>query len=146
MAFDGGVKKIRIDKRLYRYIEYELYHYEQYKKDIQIQRNRIIDGATTNDGQPKGTAIGNPTEMKGIKLVTSASIVSMERVVRAVDNALKSLGVQHDQIFKMLYISGRRDIYAMCDDMHVSYETFKRRKRELIYRVGVELGLINILT
>lgn len=146
MAFDSGVKKIRIDKRLYRYIEYELYHYEQYKKDIQVQRNRIIDGATTNDGQPKGTDIGNPTEMKGIKLMTSASIVSMERVVRAVDNALKSLGVQHDQIFKMLYISGRRDIYAMCDDMHVSYETFKRRKRELIYRVGVELGLINILT
>ena len=137
---------MRLDSRVYRYIEYELYHYEQYKRDIKRERERILEGSPPPpDGMPKGGKEGKPTEEKAVRLSSSASIAAMERVVEAVDMALKRLTDRHRRLFALLYVSGRWDKYAVCNELYMSYATFKRYKWELIVAVGQELGLVKVL-
>lgn len=127
---------------MYKYIEYELYHYEQYKEEIQNERERIIEGySSLSDGMPRSNTISNPTERKGISLVESTSILSMQRIIRAIDNTLKRLTPMHKEIFNMCYIDGRDDRIKMSDELHVSYETFNRYKSALIICVAKELGI-----
>lgn len=137
---------MKIDKTVYRYIEFELYHYEQYKKEIQLERERILDASPCPpDGQPKGNQVSNPTQDKGIRLIegpTSVAVLKMERVIEAVEGSLKRLSPDHSKIFRMIYINGRKDRYGMCDDIHVSYETFNRYKNDIVKNVGKDLGVI----
>lgn len=127
---------------MYKYIEYELYHYEQYKEEIEIERERILDSSSSQpNGMPRSNVISNPTERKGISLVESTSILAMQRIIRAVDNTLKRLTPMHKQIFNMCYVEGRDDRFKMSDELHVSYETFNRYKASLIVCVAKELGI-----
>lgn len=133
---------MKINKTVYKYIEYELYHYEQYKEEIQLERERILESSSTcMDGMPRGNAVGNPTERKGINLVESTSILAMQRIIRAIDNTLKRLTPTHKRIFDMCYMEGRNDRIKMSNELHVSYETFNRYKTTLIACVAKELGI-----
>lgn len=135
---------MKIDKTVYRYIEFELYHYEQYKKEIQLERERILDASPCPpDGQPKGNQVSNPTQDKAVKLLVSPSLAHMERTVASVDNALSVLSDRHKRIFEMVYVKKRRDRYRMSDDMYISYDTFNRNKNEIVCAVGRELGVVS---
>lgn len=133
---------MKIEKSVYRYIEYELYHYEQYKKEIQIERNGIIEGSPSFDGQPKGNNVGNPTENKGIELLTSKGLRGMENVVAAVEVMKKRLTETHYKLFMACYVQERKDRYSLCDELGISEATFTRYKRQVIEFVGLELGVI----
>lgn len=134
---------MKIDKRVYKYIEYELHHYSEYKNEIRAMREEILEGSPEPpDGQPRGNATSNPTESKAMKLSVSVGLISMEKVVRAVDTALELLTDRHKRIFEMMYINKRRDRYGMSDELHISYEMFNINRRELVISVGRELGVI----
>lgn len=132
-----------IDKREKNYIELEMSRYEQYKKDIELERKRILDSSPPPpDGLPRGNAISNSTADKAGKLVDSISILAMERSIRAVDKTLNSLTPIHRKIFNLYFICGRRDYYAMCDLLHISIDSFRRYKKTMVVSVGKELGVI----
>jgi len=133
---------MKMEKSVYRYIEYELFHYEQYKREIQIERDGIIEGSPSFDGQPKGSNVGNPTESKGIELLTSKALRGMESVVVAVDAMKKLLTETHYKLFVACYIQKRRDRYSLCDELGISEATFTRYKRQIVEFVGFELGVI----
>ena len=138
---------MKIDRAVYKYIEYELHHYEQYKEEIRAEREAILEASPSPaDGMPRGNGTGNPTENKGMRLVESTAMLSMQKIIRAADNAIRQLNPIHEQIFKMYFVQGRKDRYKMCDELHISIETFKRYKRAIICRVGQELGILNALT
>ena len=136
-----GGECMKIDVRLYRYIEYELYHYEQYKKDIQREREQILESSPPLDGI-KGSGWGSPTEGKAMALSTSAGLRAMEKTVEAIEEVLSRLTERHRRIFEMVYVKGRTDRYGISNELFISYETFNHNKRELIYAVGRRLGVI----
>ena len=134
---------MKIDKRLYKYIEYELYHYEQYKKDIELAREEILEASPSPlDSQPKGTKLGNSTESKAVKLNSSVAIMRMEKTVAAVENVAKRLNDLQKTVFELVYIAGRNDRYRICDELYISIETFKRCKQTIILNMGAELGIL----
>ena len=134
---------MKIDRRVYRYIEYEMYHYLDYKNEIQQVRADIIHRSPLPpDGMPKGSTMGDSTSKKALALVTSAGIASMEKTVNAIDKAIASLTERHRKIFEMLYVQGRKDRYRICDEIHISERSFQYNKIELIQAVGFELGVI----
>lgn len=136
-----------MDKREKAFIELEMSRYLLYKKEIEVERERILNmSPPPQDGMPRGNATSNVTEQKAIKLIESTAILSMQRVVDAIDRVLARSNVIQRQLFKMHYIQGRRDYYRMCDDLHISYPTLKRYKRVLIECVALELGIIKGLS
>ena len=134
---------MKIDRRVYKYIEYEMYHYIEYKKEIANIREEILEGSPEPpDGQPRGSGTGNPTESKALKLSMSIGYAAMEKTVNAIDNALSMLTDRHRKIFEMIYIRKRKDRYSMSDDLYISYDTLNRNKNEIVVMVGRELGVI----
>ncbi len=133
---------MRMDKSVYRYIERELYRYDKYKKDLRLERERILDASPNPpDGMPRGNAASNSTESKCLKLMDSTVILTMERIIQSIDTAFKRLKPMHREVFELYYIRGRKDVYCMCDELHISYESFSRYKSEIVFSVGIELGI-----
>lgn len=131
-----------MDKREKAFVELEMSRYLLYKKEIEVERERILNmSPLPPDGMPRGNSISNPTESKAIKLIESTAILFMERVVFAIDRVLERCDDSRRQIFKMCYIQGHTDWFRMCDDMNISIETFRRYKRDLIESVAGEMGI-----
>lgn len=132
---------MRIDKAVYRYIEYELFHYQQYKALVKEQRDDIIGASTPHEGKNGGSAT-SPTEAKAVKLMSTVGLVAMERTVHAIDAALAGLQERHRQLFEAVYVDGQRGMYGVCDKLYISQRTYERTKGELILAVGYELGVV----
>ena len=133
---------MRINKAIFRYIEFELYNYEQTKKDLELERERILESSPCQEVAVQ-SSIGDSTANKAIKLTTSASIIKDERVIKSIDKAINILGNKHKKLFELKYIDDRppKEVWLM---MGVSAETYYRYRRELIATVGQILGLVNI--
>ena len=125
-------------------IEFELRNYDYTKEIIEEVKDEIINKPPMAVGETErvmDSRISNPTERKGIRLVTNTALVHMERTVKAIDRALEVLEKEHREIFKLHY-QGKRDWKQVLSMMYISQDTFYRKRNELIEQVAVELGLV----
>ena len=133
---------MRIHKSIFRYIEHELYNYEQTKKDLQLYREQVLEGTVSPEVSVQNSP-GDVTANKVIKLTSSAFVVQAERVIQAIDKALSILGDKHNELFKLKYQMGV-SWPQITIDMGISDRTYYRLRRELVITVGQHLGLINV--
>ena len=133
---------MRINKSIFRYIEHELYNYEQTKKDLQLYREQVLEGTASPEVSVQNGP-GDVTANKVIKLTSSAFVVQAERVIQAIDKALSILGDKHNELFKLKYQMGV-SWPQITIDMGISDRTYYRLRRELVITVGQHLGLINV--
>jgi len=133
---------MRINKSIFRYIEHELYNYEQTKKDLQLYREQVLEGTVSPEVSVQ-SGPGDVTANKAIKLTSSAFVVQAERVIQAIDKALSILGDKHNELFKLKYQMGV-SWPQITIDMGISDRTYYRLRRELVITVGQHLGLINV--
>lgn len=131
---------MRINKAIFRYIEFELYNYEQTKKDLDLERERILE-SSPNQEVAVQSDLGDSTASKAIKLTTSASIIKDERVINSIDKAISILGEKHAKLFKLKYIDDRpeKEVYLV---MNISRGHYFKIRRELVETVGLQLGLL----
>lgn len=137
---------MNVPKEIYRYIEYELSHYEDYKKELALERERIIESSPQriNGMLPSQKGRSDPTCRKAIMLTESTAVLSLERRIKAVDRTLSRLSDTHNKLFDKVYNKGREDSAMVCMELNISKETFSRYKKSIIYGVGNELGLISV--
>lgn len=130
-----------MDIRLFRYVEMELARYNENKRELALLREEIIEGRLPSpEIKTKGGKQGNPTQSKGLRLASSASVLWLERSTGAIERALRGLGDVHCRIFELHYIAGE-PWQGVCDLMPISRPTFFRRRHELVDRVAVEMGM-----
>ena len=133
---------MRIEKSIFRYIEHELYNYEDTKKELEGYKLDIIESTNRPETSVMGGRIGDTTGSKAIKLTTSKYILKSEKVIRAVEKGLGMLTDEHRELFSLRY----QDCMSMPEiiaEMHISERNYYRKKREIVAVVGQELGLIN---
>ena len=131
---------MRINKAIFRYIEFELYSYEQTKKDLELERERILESSPCQEVAVQSD-IGDSTANKAIKLTTSAFILKAEKIVNAINKSLDILGDNHNKLFDLRYIDGRpeKEVYLV---MNISRGHYFKIRRELVETVGLQLGLL----
>lgn len=131
---------MRINKAVFRYIEFELYNYEQTKKDLELERERILESSPCQEVAVQSD-IGDSTANKAIKLTTSAFILKAEKIVNAINKSLDILGDNHNKLFDLRYIDGRpeKEVYLV---MNISRGHYFKIRRELVETVGLQLGLL----
>ena len=142
LSYSIGAIKMRINKSVFRYIEHELYNYEQTKKDLQLYREQILESSPSPEVAVQ-SGPGDSTAMKAIKLVSSAFVVQSERVINAIDRALAILTEKHRKLFDLKY----QDCLPWQEilvEMNISDRTYFRLRRELVATVGQQLGILNI--
>lgn len=133
---------MKIDKKVYKYIDYELQHYEDSKRELEHLRNEILEkGTTPADGQPRGNTVGNPTEQKAMKLVSSTALLKIERNLKAIDRVYTKLSEEYRNFFEYNYIK-QVGIVKVCQEVGIEERTYYRWKDNIIYNVGMEMGLL----
>ena len=135
---------MRIDKKVYNYIDYELSNYKYYEQKIEELKKEIIDSSPNPpDGQPKGNMTTNPTLDKVIKLTTPMAIYRMEYNQECIKRALEKLDNYHNEFFEKNYIenNGNNKI-GVCYELHISERTYYRMRNKIVEFAGKELGLI----
>ncbi len=133
---------MRINKSVFKYIEHELYNYEQTKKDLLFYRAQIIEGVSAPEVNVQ-SRLGDVTANKAIKLVSSAFIGQAERVIGSIDKALIMLGEKHKRLFKLKYQDGLPWQEVMIE-MEIGERSYFRLRRELVIMVGQQLGVLNV--
>jgi len=135
---------MRVNKAYKKMIEFELRNYDYTMEVIEDIKDEIINRPPMAVGETErvmDSRVSDPTERKGLRLVTNTALDHMERTVKAVDRALEKLDKEHEQIFKLHY-QGKRNWRQVLSMMYISQDTFYRKRNELIEQVAVELGLI----
>lgn len=136
-----------IDRAVYRFIEHELYNYEFYKKEYELQRMMILEGSPLpSDGQPKGNQTGNPTEQKALKLVSGIGLLNLERTINAITQTISELDTLDHDVYVNVYVRCRKDKLKMCNDIGISFSGLKRAKLRIITKAGIKLGVIRNLS
>lgn len=133
---------MRINKKIYNYIDFELSNYKTYESKIEEIRKNIIDSSPPPaDGQPKGNKISNPTLNKVIELSTPIAISRMEFNKQCIDRALKKLDQVHNKFFERNYIN-EESIVKICNEMPIGERTYYRLKGKIIEYVAREMGML----
>lgn len=134
---------MKIDREVYRYIEYELLHYEDSKKELENLKMEIIEASPEpSDGQPKCKGgKSDPTEQKAMKLLSNVAITKITKTINAIDRVYSTLNRDYLKFFEWNYIK-RAGIVKTCREVNISEKTYYRWKDNIVYSVGRELGLI----
>ena len=133
---------MKIRKEIYKYVDYELQHYEENKKELERMKLEIIEKSPqSSDGQPRGNMCGNPTEQKAIKLVSSVAIRKIEQNIRAIERVKNTLNSEYSKFFELNYIL-RVGIVKTCREANISEKTYYRWRDNIVYATGKEMGLI----
>lgn len=131
---------MRIPPAVFRYIEYELYNYDQTKRELELGREDIIH-QTHQQAAGGSSGPGDPTGSRVVKLMSTPTLVQMERVISAIDTALRMLTEEHCLVFELRYRQGL-NWQAICREMPTSQATYFRLRRQLVETVGLNLGLL----
>lgn len=134
---------MKINKNVFKYIEYEMYSYDDIKKELELYREEIIQGEQKPEVSVSGGSLGNRTESRAIKLVSSKFVLQSEKVINAIDRSLGLLGDRHRELFNLKYQKGLPWQEVMAE-MCISDRTYYRIRRELVTVVGQQLGVLNI--
>ena len=113
---------MNIPKKIYRYIEHELNHYEYYKKELEIEKELE---SKNGDGSQKSTGM-----------------LSLERTTGAIDRALNKFTDKQKILFDEIYNKGRDDVNNVCRELNISSKTFARYKQIIMCEAGHELGVV----
>ena len=134
---------MRIDKKVYKYIDYELMHYEDNKKRLDEIREEILESSPLPpDGQPRGQGgTSNPTEQKVVKLISSVALMKIEKTVSSIDKVYDHLEMDYKNFFDWNY-KKNVGIVRTCQEIGIAEPTYYRWRDKIIYMVGEEMGLI----
>lgn len=135
---------MRIERRVFKYVEYELYNYDNTKKELERYRKMILESSPAPaEVKTQGGQITSQTESKALKLITSSFIVHAERVISAIDKSLAMLTEDHRKLFQLKY-QECLPWQEIIVEMNISDRTYFRMRRELVATVARQLGLINV--
>lgn len=106
---------------------------------LNIRADIMSISATTIDGMPKAPyKITDNVFNSVIQLQENEQLQKSITEYKAVRQALELVNEDSKYIFEGLYIKGRNK-WDIINEMNVSEETYKRRKRDLIYAVEKEI-------
>ncbi len=107
---------------------------------INIQRDILNISVAPCDGLPKAPySVGDNTLNKVIKLEENEELQKSIREYKAVIQALSLVNCESKVIFEREFRESKYK-WDVIDELNKSEETYKRRKRELIYAVHKELN------
>ncbi|TAH62770.1 MAG: DUF1492 domain-containing protein [Gottschalkiaceae bacterium] len=127
----------------FRMIESELYCYQESKKDLELMREEILEGSSFQEVAVQA-GLGNVTENKAIKLVSSVSIRETERRINAIEKAIDILKNSNEprklRLLEMKYFERRYTDTAIAEELYIDRSTFYRWRREIIELIANFLG------
>lgn len=137
--------KKRLDKSIYNYIEYELYNYNNSKKELKMDEEDAIYGVNEfdlNAGIRAKYKKSNKVENSAIKILSTKKITKLTATIKAIDNALNTLEKIYNEFFCKYYLD-RYGKLKICEKLGLSERSFYNYKNKIVWTVAREMGFMD---
>lgn len=123
-------------------IKTELYQFWKNQELIEELRQDIIESSPEPaDGQPKGNTTSNTVEQKTIKMLSSRRIIETERRVTYIQEAMKRLSKEEQEIVKIIF-KERYNVTLAETQKYITKDTYYNVYNKIIYFTALEFGYI----
>lgn len=131
-----------MDSDTFRFIERQLYNYDETKRRIEELRDTLTCDASpaVREMVPGAGYISDPTANKAIRAVMSSPVLyRMETNIRSIDASLRRLTDGHRKVFYLKYQLDL-SVPAVCMRMPCSTSGFYKLRRQLVEMAAEEMG------
>ena len=130
---------MRIPKEEYREVINLLKRYSYNCLNIIQRQNDILSLSVSGGSEGRSKySISDSTLNKVLRLENDKSLQTSIHEYKIVRRALELVKSETQDIFELLFIQ-RKTKWEIIDQLYISEDTYKRRKRELIYTVYKEI-------
>lgn len=137
------IKKSRLAAPVFKYIEAEVKDYHHSVSKIEeIKRDLIEETQVETNKGGKSLSVGNPTESKAIKIISSTQLKRLESIVKAIGAVYESSDSQRQELIKLKYWQHIYQDEGIMSVLGIGRDTFYRWKREFILKVALKLGYL----
>ena len=138
------VATMKIDKAIFRYVEHELYNYENTKKELEEMKLDIAEAVVGNiqyDNYSINKNPGSSTETAATKLITNKAIIRATKTIKDIEKAKKQIDEEKLELLNIKYNSGMTK-QQILKKLNISERTYFRWRSEIVEIVAEEMGLI----
>ncbi len=136
----------KLTRQEFKFVERKLYDYpanKQIIRDYEAQREAILHRTKDNDGQPRGSGIGKPTETTAIQLALLEQRVRCESFwIRAIEDTMELLSDEDKMLVQLKYFEGYLTNDGIMLKMGMSKKRFYRMRDEIITKFARRMTLI----
>lgn len=136
----------KLTRQEFKFVERKLYDYpanKQIIRDYEAQREAILHRTKDNDGQPRGSGIGKPTETTAIQLALLEQRVKCEAFwIRAIEDTMELLSDEDKMLVRLKYFEGYLTNDGIMLKMGMSKKRFYRMRDEIITKFARRMALI----
>ena len=126
----------KLTRQELKFVERKLYDYpanKQIIRDYEAQREAILHRTKDNDGQPRGSGIGKPTETTAIQLALLEQRVRCELFwIRAIEDTMELLSDEDKMLVQLKYFEGYLTNDGIMLKMGIERNRFYRMRSEII--------------
>lgn len=131
----------------YRYVEAQLYGYHQLKREVELERERIIESGTllevaTLGVRVQSNAAYDTTEAKGMALADNKWLTRAMDDIKAIETVLSRLDPMVKKLVELTYWDRRFTPLGIARQLHISKRTYFRLKDYVVKSVAREMGVL----
>lgn len=140
------VSERKLTRAEFNFVERKLYDYQtnkQIARDYEAQRDALLHRTKENDGQPRGSGIGKPTETTAIQLALLEQRVKCEAFwLRAIEDTMELLSDEDKMLVQLKYFEGYLTNEGIMLKMGMSRKKFYSLRDEIITKFARRMTLI----
>lgn len=128
------------------YVEWQLEHYHEDKRQLEQYRLDLMPTATANynfNGGGRASEPGNPTERAALKMATNPYILATERSIRAIDAVLERCDETEKKLVELVYWRKSHTVFGAAMKVNYSTKTAYRHINSILCSIALELGLVS---
>ena len=139
------MKKSLLNNQIRGYIEWELIHYHEDKRQLTECKNSFIPSGIANYDLDAGgrSGVGNPTEKAAIKIVSNPYIRTLEIKIAAIDRVLAKCDKTDLKIIELVYWRETHNLTGAAMVCFISKSGAYDRINKIINNIALEMGIIN---
>lgn len=141
-----GKYEASLEKRLKEFIEWELEHYPENKRQLEEYKRDMIPSATPAYSLAAGGHSGEsrPTENISLKILSDQYVMHTARTVEAIERVLSRINKEDYKLINLVYWKGSHSISGAALDSHMSKSAAYRRLNAIITALAKEMGYVSV--
>ena len=138
--------KFTLTTRIRGYVEWEIEHYHDNKKQLEEYREQVMPSCTTNYSEAQSSNRSETTDTTAkaaIKLATAPYIKTLEVSTKAVEKTLERCDKTDLELIDLVYWKRTHTITGAGAKVGLSVAQAYRRINNILVSVAMEMGIIN---
>ena len=139
--------KYSLNPKIKGYVEWQLEHYREDKKQLWQYKSDLIPSITPGYSLTGGVQSGspsNPTESTGIKLATNPYIIEMERSISAIERVLSKCDETDKRLIDLVYWKQSYTVVGAGESVGLGQNGSYKRINKILVGMALEMGLVNL--